>query len=477
MNRHQFIQTGFFSFLSLSMPAGFARGYFALPKFASNRPAPGDRKFVSKAVDAAIETVKKELGDTELAWLFENCFPNTLDTTVHFEVKNGKPSTYIITGDIDAMWLRDSSAQVHPYLPFCAQDAGLSSMIEGLIRKQAECILLDPYANAFYKNPNQISQWKNDLTEMKPGVHERKWELDSLCYVIRLAYHYWKTTANTDAFDGNWLPAMKLAVNTMLEQQRKSGQGAYHFQRKLTKASDTLVGKGYGRPMHPTGMVCSAFRNSDDAATYLFNIPANAFAVISLNQLAEMTEELFPGEKIFADSCRSLRYEIDYGINHYGKANVPLFGTIYAYEADGLGNQKWMDDAGIPSLISLPYLGYCKEDDAIWQNTKRFALSSYNPYFYEGKAASGIGSQHLAEKGEYIWPLGLIMRGLTSNDDAEIKSCLQTLVATHAGTGFMHEGFAKDNAQKFTRKWFAWANTLFGELIWKLYQSKPSLLK
>jgi len=243
------------------------------PKFKSNRPAPADRCFTSRAVEKTIEEVSARIGDPELAWLFANCYPNTLDTTVDFEVKNGVPDTVIITGDIDAMWLRDSSAQVQAYLPLCREDEALAAMTNGLIRRQARCILIDPYANAFYKDPKKVSPWAKDRTQMLPGVHERKWELDSLCYCIRLAWQYWKITGDASAFDATWKKAMRLAVKVMRVQQRKTGPGPYSFERTTHIPIDTVPGWGFGNPMRPTGMICSAFRNSDDAATYLFNIP------------------------------------------------------------------------------------------------------------------------------------------------------------------------------------------------------------
>jgi len=112
----------------------------------TKRPAPADRKFRSEAVDAAILRIKKQIGSPELAWLFENCFPNTLDTTVDFEIINGKPDTYVITGDIDAMWLRDSSAQVWPYLSLVKEDQHLQQMIAGVINRQknASCSIHTP---------------------------------------------------------------------------------------------------------------------------------------------------------------------------------------------------------------------------------------------------------------------------------------------------------------------------------------------
>ncbi|MFN8286628.1 MAG: glycoside hydrolase family 125 protein [Chitinophagales bacterium] len=472
MKRKHFIYTGSlaaFSFLPFSS--------WALPT-GNKRPPLAQRKFTSKAIEAVIEEIKQNVSDKELAALFENCFPNTLDTTVDFTVKDGIPDTYVITGDIDAMWLRDSSAQVNPYLPYCKEDEQLSLLIEGLIRRHTRCIMLDPYANAFYKDESKISQWKHDKTEMKPGVHERKYELDSLCYPIRLAHGYWKATGNTKPFTAEWLQAMQLAVATMRQQQRKNDKGPYRFQRIGGAKTDTLINDGYGAEIKPTGMICSAFRNSDDACTYLFNIPENLFAVVALRYLAEMVAAMHSAEAEFIKECLALADEVEKAVQQHGVIEHGKFNRMYVYECDGIGNSLLMDDAGIPSLISIPYLGYGSTHDELYLNSRAFALSPANPYFYKSEMFNGTGSPHLAWKhAEMIWPLGLIMRGLTAGHDDEIKQCLKMLKDCHAGTGFMHEGFNKNNAADFTRAWFAWANTLFGELILDIYHKNRSLLQ
>jgi meiotically up-regulated gene 157 (Mug157) protein len=172
----------------------------AAPVFESHRPKLADRKFTSKAVEATIQKVKADIKDPEIAWLFENCYPNTLDTTVNYSEKNGKPDTFVITGDIFAMWMRDSSAQVWPYLPLIKNDPALKKVIQGVLSRQAKCVLIDPYANAFNEGPTG-SEWDTDVTDMKPELHERKWEIDSLCYPVRLAYNYWKISGDASFFD------------------------------------------------------------------------------------------------------------------------------------------------------------------------------------------------------------------------------------------------------------------------------------
>ena len=463
-------------FRLLAMGLACSLAFSAVGAPLTERPPVGTRKFTSVAVEKTIAEVKAGIKDPKLAEMFEKCFPNTLDTTVFFSEKNGVPDAYVITGDIDAMWLRDSSAQVDPYLPLCKDDPKLSRMVNGLIRRQAQCILLDPYANAFYPDATKVSDWKSDRTDMKPGVHERKWELDSLCYPIRLAYQYWKITGDTSAFDDTWLRAMNLAVATMRVQQRKTDRGPYSFQRKTETQTDTVPGGGWGNPWKPTGMICSTFRNSDDSAIYLFNIPENLFAVASLRRLAEILDAIKKAPELASES-RALADEVEAAVKKYGIVDHPKYGKIYAYEVDGYGNTLLMDDAGSPGLIAIPFLGYGSTNDEVYQNSRRFAFSDDNPYFYKGKAGEGLGSPHLAAHGDYIWPMGIATRGVTSTDPAEIRKCLEMLTATNAGTGFMHEGFDKNDSDKFTRDWFAWANTWFGEFVWKVYREHPELLK
>jgi len=447
--------------LTLAATAMLKTSSFA-ETFLSKRPPAAERKFTSPAVEAKIVEVKKRLGDTQLAWLFENCFPNTLDTTVRFDVIDGRPDTFVITGDIPSMWLRDSTAQVWPYLPLAKDDKKLQDLIAGVINRQAKCILVDPYANAF-NHDKEGSEFDKDLTAMKPELHERKWEIDSLCYPIRLANGYLQTTGDTSPCDQRWRDAMHLVIKTFREQQRYNGPGPYSFRRNTLTPNDTLNLNGYGNPIRPCGLIASGFRPSDDACIYPFLIPSNLFAVRVLTDLSVMANRL--GDHELDSNARALAHEVGEAIDKYATANHPQFGKIYAYEVDGYGNQLFMDDANVPSLLSLPYLNAVEADDPIYRNTRSFVLSEYNPYFYKGKAAEGIGGPHVGLN--MIWPLAIIMRALTSTDRKEIDYCLHTLEQTHAGTGFMHESFDKDDPSKFTRAWFAWANTLFGELVFR----------
>lgn len=449
----------------------FARGF---TDFESKRPPLSDRHFTSLAVEEMINQIKRDLKNKELGWLFSNCFPNTLDTTVDFSVQNGIPDTYVITGDIDAMWLRDSTAQVTPYLSLMRYDKKLQQLIAGVINRQVKCIHLDPYANAFYKDGSKVSEWKKtDITDMKPGLHERKWEIDSLCYPIRLAYKYWKISGDTTPYNSNWKESISITVKTFKDQQRKTGNGPYSFQRETAWATDGVPLGGYGYPVKPVGLICSMFRPSDDATIFPFLIPSNYFAVVSLNQAAEMVSKI-SGDRALANECTELAAEVKSALQHYATETHPQFGKVIAYEVNGFGSYNLMDDANVPSLLSLPYLNALSNTDPLYLNTRKMVLSSSNPFYFKGKAAEGIGGPHAGM--EMIWPLSIIMRGLTSTNDAEIKHCVRSLIDTHGGTGFMHESFHKDDAKRFSRKWFAWANTIFGELIMEVYNKKPALL-
>ncbi|MBK7096267.1 MAG: glycoside hydrolase family 125 protein [Saprospiraceae bacterium] len=472
--RKQFIKTGIIAGTGLYF-SNFGFSNAANTDFISNRPLPADRKFTSDAVEDVIIRMRDVIKDKQLSWLFENCFPNTLDTTVDFEYIDGKPDTYVITGDIDAMWLRDSTAQVWPYLPLITKDKKLQELIKGVIRRQVRCIILDPYANAFYKDLSRESYWNKDLIDMKPGIHERKWEIDSLCYPVRLAYGYWKQTHDESIFDNEWKKAMSLVLKTFREQQRIKDQGPYTFQRTTSWATDGVPLGGYGYPVRPNGLICSVFRPSDDCTIYPYLIPSNYFAVEILGYLSEIFSLPSVNEGKMANESNELKLTVKKALDRYAVLEHPDYGMIIPYEINGFGSFNFMDDANVPSLLSLPYLNCLNSGDQLYLNTRKYVLSANNPFYFRGTAAEGTGSPHTSTGN--IWPMSIIMRGLTSNDKTEIKHCITTLLKTHAGTGFMHESFNQDDPAKFSRKWFAWANTLFGEFILQVNVNYPDLLK
>ena len=436
-------------------------------QYADQRPAAEERLFCSEAVEQEIARVCGLLTNERLRWMFANCFPNTLDTTVHYrEDEEGNPDTYVYTGDIPAMWLRDSGAQVWPYVQLCGNDPALRKMIAGVIRRQFRLINIDPYANAFNDGPTGAGEDVGYPGHVQdPWVFERKWEIDSHCYPIRLAHHYWKTTGDESVFDAEWVEAMRNILATLRDQQMKEGPGDYTFLRVTDRQLDTRCHVGRGNPVKPVGLISSAFRPSDDATTFGFLVPSNFMAVSSLRKAAEILSTV-NGEQELAAGCTALADEVAAALQQYAVVEHPVYGKIYAFEVDGFGSVQLMDDANVPSLLAMPYLGDVERTDPVYENTRRFVWSTDNPYFWRGPAGEGIGGPHIGV--EMIWPMSIMMRAFTSTDDAEIRDCIIALMTTDAGTGFMHESFSRHDAADFTRAWFAWQNTLFGELILKL---------
>lgn len=417
---------------------------------------------VPKSVYEHIDKYCEKLGkDSKLARLYKNCYPNTLETTLS---KTQDGGVFVLTGDIPAMWLRDSTAQVSHYIPLAKEDPELCSIISAVIKTQFSFILKDPYANAFNAAPNSHGHVE-DLPKNNPWVWERKYEIDSLCYPLRLAYLYWKGTGNTDIFDKDFLSAAKAIVSLWKTELNHAEKSPYTFVRQgcPPEDKDTLPNEGYGNPVAYTGMTWSGFRPSDDSCIYGYLVPSNMFAVVVLGYLDEILKSFYAKENDFISECNKLKCEIDSGIKKYAVYDHPEYGEIYACEADGFGNVRLFDDANVPSLLSIPYIGYAPKDDEMYIRTRNFILSNGNPYYYKGKYAKGIGSPHTPEG--YIWHIALSMQALTSNDDDEIREIINTLVSTDADTGYMHEGFDADDPKKFSREWFAWSNSLFAELI------------
>lgn len=394
-----------------------------------------------------------------LAPLVKQCFLNTIDTTVK---RLGEEEYFVITGDIEAMWLRDSSFQVMHYVPFAAEDEKLRAILRGIIGKQAEQILTDPYANAFNEVPD--GRGHQDKTELNDWVWERKYELDSLCAPLYLAYSYWKATGCDDIFTAEFEKMLAVLLSVVKTEQAHENS-PYTFERFGCVKTDTLPCGGLGNPVAYTGMSWSGFRPSDDCCTYGYLIPANMMAVVALGYAAELVQEVYQNHAL-AEELRLTREEISRGIEAFGIVDHPRFGKMYAYETDGLGHYNLMDDANSPSLLAMPYLKYCGCGDQLYQNTRKFILSEDNPYYYRGACAEGVGSPHTPK--DYIWHIGIVMRALTSVDREEILGCLEQLAATHAGLNYMHESFHKDDPGQFTRSWFAWANSLFSALMLKL---------
>ncbi len=403
------------------------------------------------------------LGRNKLANMYRNCFRSTWDTTL--QRRDG--TVFLVTGDIPAMWLRDSSAQVYHYVPHAGKYPEVREAIEGLLKRQFQYIVLDPYANAFNREANDRRSHLDDTSwteEQRPWVWERKYEVDSLCYPVRLAYHFWKTAGDTAWCDETFRRAAEQILTVWETEQYHGEKSPYYFSRSRCRPSDTLTNGGKGAPAAYTGMTWSGFRPSDDACQYGYLIPANFFAAKSLEQMEEIFSALLPEEKL-TGRVRVLRERILAGLRQYAVTEHPEFGPVYAYETDGLGHCNLMDDATVPSLLSLPYLGCVSADDPVYRNTRRMLLSPANPYYYAGVCAKGIGSPHTPP--DYIWPISLCIQGLTATDAEEIRELARMLEGMDADTLLMHESVNKDDPRQFTRPWFAWANSIFSEFVEK----------
>lgn len=415
-----------------------------------------------QAVQQAIKEASERLAHRpKLSQLFQNCFPNTLETTTKL-LDDG--TTFVLTGDIPAMWLRDSVEQVIHYVPFAQKDTELQRILEGLIRRHMFYIQVDPYANAFNESANDWHWNASDVTESSPWVWERKFELDSMCFSFRLAYLYWKNTGLTGIFDETFKKSLIKMLDIWNIEQEHKERSEYRFERHNGITIDTLRKNGLGMPVNNIGLIWSGFRPSDDACDFHFNIPSNMFAVVTLRQLEEIAQYVFRDLKLVA-RIAAMAEEIQHAIELYGIVDHHKYGKMYAFETDGFGNHLLMDDAGTPSLMSAPYLGYCAADDPIYLNTRKFILSEDNPFFFQGEQLSGIGSPH-TDKG-FVWHLAYSMQGLTAVDPQEVLDMIHICESTDADTGYMHEGFNVNNPADFTRDWFAWSNSQFAQLVWK----------
>lgn len=406
-----------------------------------------------------IEHYSSKLGGYPvLRELYRNCSASTLETAVR-ECDDG--TYFVLTGDIPAMWLRDSSAQVSHYLPL-ASDPEIAAVIEGVIRRQFMYIEIDPYANAFNQTPNGEGH-PEDLPKNNPWVFERKYEIDSLCYPLRLLYKYWKQSGKTEIIKEKLPSVIRIIINQWKTEQYHEEKSPYYFIR----LSEGMTAGDYPdkpkvAPAAYTGMTWSGFRPSDDGCIYGYLTASEMFAVVVLGYAAEMLRAVCKNETL-AEECEVLRGEIDAGIREYCIVDNNKYGKIYACETDGYGNYSMIDDANIPSLLSIPYIGYASADNEIYINTRRFLLNGDNPFYYSGKYAKGIGSPHTPHN--YVWHMALVMQGLTSTDVSEKRELLEMITITDAGKRHLHEGFNVDNPYEYTREWFTWPEALFAEFV------------
>lgn len=414
---------------------------------------------IQETMDNFLNTLREQAEEIpELMDVFVNCYTNTLNTTVKRMENN---MTHVITGDIPAMWLRDSAAQLRPYIFLAKENEEIRELIAGLVRRQFMCITIDEYANAFNEAPNGAC-WEKDDPDQSPWVWERKFEVDSLCYPLQLAYLLWKNTGCTTQFEGDFQAGVEKILEVFTTEQYHEEKSHYRFNRNNGYYRDTLSRDGKGALVKSgTGLIWSGFRPSDDACTYGYLIPSNMFAVVALGYLEEMEREIFHNEEL-AERVKALKEEIQRAIETIGKTFTEEFGMVYAYETDGYGMYNLMDDANVPSLLAMSYLGY-KGEPEVSSNTRRFLLSEANPFYFKGDKAAGIGSPHTPSN--YIWHIAMAIQGLTSETREEKLEILKNMAATTGGKGVMHEGFCCEDDSKFTRAWFSWANAMYAELF------------
>ncbi|KAK4050386.1 hypothetical protein OIV83_003455 [Microbotryomycetes sp. JL201] len=518
------------------------------------RPPAHKRTFRSTLVEKYIADAQTRIKDPDLRRLFVNCWTSTLDTTIFAhgadmrepDLAKARPETWVITGDINAMWLRDSANQVASLASTRMQsdshDAGWTSLYRlllGAVYAQASCILFHPYSNAFIPPTSTVQAENSDFVRPKvpspPNkgkdndggirVWESKWELDSLASFVDLSGKLIEATNRTDLIlNPSWRKAFALVIDICRLQQRgtdeevallqtpwlgpepkqtgvesdsisaeadkyKGRRGVYRFTRETRSGSETRPLNGLGEPARRCGLIKSAFRPSDDATVFQFLVPANAFMAQGLRRVAQLLEDASGLKSTLSDelvrsdvtslakAARALAEEVTQALWTHAIVEIANAGrkqNIFAYEVDGYGSALLADDANLPSLLSLPYMGFVKENDPVYLATREFVLSDRNKWFFRGTAGEGIGGMHVGHG--FIWPMSVIMRAMTSDDDEEILDCLGMLKNTTAGTGLMHESFHKGDARNYTRSWFAWANGMFGQLIMRLLEERPHLL-
>lgn len=483
----------------------FSSGPLSLP---FQRPDKRCRTFNSVEIERVIEEVTSRMKDPDLARLFENAFPSTTDTTIKFHT-SGKnagfmrfggsrtslddgawegPQTFVITGDIVAQWLRDSTNQLRPYQTLAKKDSAILNLILGAINTQAEYVIESPYCNAFQPPPISdlpiTSNGQDDVVHplYEPNaVFECKYELDSLAHFLALANDFYENTGSTEFVNERWIKAVD-ALLYVLEQQSKPtfdpetdkfAGNDYTFQRWTNIGTETLNLQGIGNPLNSgTGLVRSAFRPSDDATILGFLIPANAMMSVELQRASKFLA--VAGKVSLAKSLEHWSETLRSAVLKNGVVTHKKYGDVFAYEVDGYGSSILMDDANYPSLMALPVMGFCKVEDPIYQNTRKMLLDKLgNPYYLKGKDFSGIGGPHIGLRN--AWPMSVLIQAQTSEDDEEIERCLD-MVLKSSKLGLVHESVNVNHSKQYTRSWFAWANGVFASTILDLAKRKPHLI-
>lgn len=484
--------------------APYSDGPLRLP---FQRPSSHCRTFESDLVEKTITDLSERMIDKDLARIFENAFPNTLDTTVRWHVDGTEklaskgmqwnlgtegawegPQSFIVTGDIDAEWLRDSTNQLAQYQRLAKKDQSIQNLILGAINTQAEFVIEAPYCNSFQPPPpSKIAPNDNhQVDNVHPAfeqsrVFECKYELDSLAHFLSLSNQFYEHSASTAFLTNRWYEALENLLAVLDQQSKptfdpKTGayeRNIYRFQRNTNVGTETLNLGGIGNPLnYGTGLVRSAFRPSDDATTLGFFIPANAMMAVELRRTADILSKA--GSSTLAEDLQTRSETITKGIWEHGVVEHKKWGRVFAFEVDGYGSSIIMDDANLPSLLSLPLLGFVTRTDEVYQNTRKMILSKQgNPYFLQGRNFQGIGGPHIGT--QYAWPMSLLVQARTSDNDEEITRLLAA-VKTAAPLGLIHESVNVDRVRDYTRSWFAWANSVFAQTILDLAERKPHLL-
>ena len=459
----------------------WSEGPLSLP---FQRPSIPCRTFSSPLVEKVIEDITSRMKDKDLARLFENAFPNTLDTTVRWHVDGSQKEqkqkkhghhlateehwegaqSFIVTGDINAEWLRDSTNQLAQYQGLAAKDPRIESLILGAINTQAEYVIMSPYCNAFQPPPpSHLSPTGNGQDDAvhpayEPArVFECKYELDSLAHFLALGNQFHQNTKSTAFLTPRWYAALEIVLELLNEQSKstfnsttgKFERNEYIFRRRTNIGTETLNLGGIGNPLNgDTGLIRSAFRPSDDATILGFFIPANAMMAVELKRTAALVKSA--GKSDLSDTLLRRADSIEKGIWEHGVVKHKKYGEVFAFEVDGYGSQILMDDANLPSLLALPLMGFVDASDKTYQNTRKMILEKAgNPYYLSGKGFSGIGGPHIGLQN--AWPMSRLVQAMTSSEDDEIMDSLHAVLMS-SRLGLVHESINVERVMDYTRK-------------------------
>ncbi|ENH62180.1 hypothetical protein FOC1_g10015143 [Fusarium oxysporum f. sp. cubense race 1] len=430
------------------------------------RPSEECRTFKSPAVEKVISDIKKRVKNPDLARLFENTFPSTLDTTVkYFDAK--KNLAFIVTGDITAQWLRDTGNQFAHLYKLLPHDKNLKALVKAIINTEARYISEYPYCARL--TPAVLRPVDNQT------VFECKYELDSLAGFLKIVRSYYDNTKDSSFINDNFKSAMKQILRVIDEQSEStwtedwSYVSYYNWTGQAGSLSPPVPNSGNGEPKLANGLVACSHRPSDDLSVFNYITSDNAMMSVELDNVADVLDKV-GGQKNLSATLRGHAKIIRQAVwNHTLTSN-----GIFAYETNGYGGQYIMDDANVPSLVSLPYLGFLKRDDPTYKKTKSALFSRANPYYAVGKTFSGIGGPHANATNP--WPMAHVSAIYGTDDDDEITERLNMILENTSGLGLIHESVNIYNSSVFTRPWFAWANSYFAEMVLDLAERKPGLI-